>query len=141
MKAKALRQEISSELSFRYQDQFHLKELDAMEEFWEEKFPLIDTTCFDGNRYFKMNPDAITDLHNYYDIDGNVVFLNPDDEQLQVKKKKPGRPKKEEITISLDDEILLEDETTKIKVRDVTQKTKIFCPFCDHSNQNTSSYT
>lgn len=112
-----------------------LKELDKMEEFWEEKFPLIDTTCFDGNRYFKMSPNAITELHNFYDIDGNVVFLNPDDEQLQVKKKKSGKSKKEEITISLDDEILLEDETTKIKVRDITQKTRIFCPFCDHSTR------
>lgn len=112
-----------------------LKELDAMEEFWKEKFPKIDTTCFDGNRYFKMNPNAITELHNYYDIDGNIVFLNPDDEQLKVKKKKPGRPKKEEVTISLDDELLLDDETTKIKVRDVSQKTKIFCPFCDHSKR------
>lgn len=112
-----------------------LKELDAMEEFWVEKFPLIDKTCFDGNRYFKMNPNAITHLHNYTDLEGNVVFLNPDDEQLKLKKKKPGRPKKEEITISLDDEVTLEDGVTKIKVRDVSGKTKIFCPFCDHTTR------
>ena len=56
-----------------------------------------------------MNPNAITHLHNYTDLEGNVVFLNPDDEQLKRKKKKPGRPKKEEITISLDDEVTLED--------------------------------
>ena len=61
------------------------------------------------------------------------MFLDPDDEQLKVKKKKPGRPKKEEITISLDDEVTLEDGSSKIKVREVTKKTKIFCPFCDHS--------
>lgn len=112
-----------------------LKELDAMEEFWKNKFPLIDTTCFDGNRYFKMNPNAITHLHNYTDIDGNAVFLNPDDEQLQVKKKKPGRQKKEKLTISIEDEITLEDGSSKIKVSDVSQKTKIFCPFCDHTKR------
>ena len=44
-----------------------LKELDKMEEFWKEKFPLIDTTCFDGNRYFKMSPNAITHLRNFID--------------------------------------------------------------------------
>ena len=27
-----------------------LKELDAMKEFWVEKFPRIDKSCFDGNR-------------------------------------------------------------------------------------------
>ena len=112
-----------------------LKELDAMEEFWKEKFPLIDTTCFDGNRYFKMNPDAITYLHNYNDLEGNVVFLNPDDEQLKIKKKKPGRPKKEEITISLDDEVTLEDGVTREKIRNISGKTKIFCPYCDHSKR------
>ena len=112
-----------------------LKELDAMKEVWLEKFPKIDKSCFDGNRYFKMNPNAITHLHNYTDLEGNVVFLNPDDEKLKAKKKKQGRPKKEEITISLDDEITLEDGSSKIKVKDVSGKTKIFCPYCDHSKR------
>ena len=84
-----------------------------MKEVLVERFPLIDKTCFDGNRYFKMNPNADTHLHNYTDLEGNVVFLNPDDEQLKTKKKKPGRPKQEEITISLDDEVTLEDGSTK----------------------------
>ncbi len=112
-----------------------LKELDAMKDFWITKYPKIDKTCFDGNRYFKMNRDAITHLHNHTDLEGNIVFLNPDDEQLKTKKKKPGRPKQEEITISLDDEVTLEDGSTKIKVRDVSGKTKIFCPYCDHSKR------
>ena len=77
-----------------------LKELDAMEEFWKAKYPKIDPTSFDGNRYFKMSPDAITHLQNHYDLEGNVVFLNPDDEELKIKKRKPGRQKKEEITIA-----------------------------------------
>ena len=135
MKVRTLKQLISLELLFHLSRTISLKELDAMEEFWIEKFPSIDKTCFDGNRYFKMNPDAITHLHNYTDLEGNVVFLNPDDEQLKIKKKKPGRPKKEEITISLDDEVTLEDGSTRIKVRDISGKTKIFCPYCDHSKR------
>lgn len=112
-----------------------LKELDAMKELWIKKFPLIDKSCFDGNRYFKMNPNAITHLHNHTDLEGNVVFLNPDSEELKLKKKTSGKPKKKENTISLDDELTLEDGKSKIKVGDVTQKTKIFCPYCDHSKR------
>ncbi len=112
-----------------------LKELDSMEEFWKEKFPFIDTTCFDGNRYFKMSPDAITELHNYYDLEGNIVFLNPDDEEFKAKKKKPGRPKLEEATFSKLDEVTLEDGTTKEIIGNISSKTKIFCPFCDHTTR------
>ena len=108
-------------------------DLENIKEVLVERFPTIDKTCFDGNRYFKMNPDAIVHLNNFVDDEGIIVFLDPSD--IMENKKKVGRPKKEEITISLDDEILLDDEATKIKVRDVTQKTKIFCPYCDHSKR------
>src|SRR5574338_733535 len=66
----------------------------------------------------------------------NFLSLNFwDDEKLKIKKKKPGRPKKEEITISLDDEVTLEDGVTREKVRNISGKTKIFCPYCDHSKR------
>jgi len=112
-----------------------LDELGKIKEVMLERYPSLDKTCFDGNRYFKMNPNAITHLHNHMDLEGNVVFLNPDDEELKLKKRKPGRPKKEEITISLDDEVLLEDQNTKVLIRDITKKTQIFCPFCDHTTR------
>ena len=112
-----------------------LDELGKIKEVMLERYPSLDKTCFDGNRYFKMSPDAITHLRNYPDLEGNVVFLNPDDEELKTKKKKPGRPKKEEITISLDDEVTLEDGSTKELVRNISAKTKIFCPYCDHSKR------
>lgn len=108
-----------------------LDELGKIKEVMLERYPSLDKTCFDGNRYFKMNPDAITHLHNYKDDEGNVVFLNPDDEGLRKKKKKPGRPKKNEITFSLNDEVTLEDGISKVMVRDITSKTKILCPYCD----------
>lgn len=112
-----------------------LKELDVMKEFWINKYPKIDKTCFDGNRYFKMSPDAITHLHNFTDLEGNVVFLNPDDEYFKKKKRGPGRPKKEEITFSVIDEVTLEDGTSKEIIGNITSKTKIFCPFCDHTTR------
>jgi hypothetical protein len=60
-----------------------LKELESMKDYWKEKFPKIDPTSFDGNRYFKMNPNAIIHLHNFTDLDGNVVFLNPNDWKIK----------------------------------------------------------
>jgi uncharacterized pyridoxamine 5'-phosphate oxidase family protein len=110
-----------------------LDELGKIKEVMLERYPSLDKTCFDGNRYFKMNPNAETHLHNFEDDEGNLVFLNPDD--LIPEKKKPGRPKKEEITISLDDEVMLDDGSSRIKVKDISRKTRIFCPFCDHSKR------
>ncbi len=115
-----------------------LKELDAMEVFWKAKYPKIDTTCFDGNRYFKMSPSAITQMHNFTDIEGNVVFLNPDDDtfkEFKNKQKKLGRPKKNEETFSQEDEVILEDGTTREVIKNISCKTIIFCPFCDHTKR------
>ena len=75
-----MKQGISIELLFHFPDAVSLDELENIKEVLVKRFPSIDTTCFDGNRYFKMNPDAITHLHDYTDLEGNVVFLNPDDE-------------------------------------------------------------
>ncbi len=111
------------------------KELEKMKDFWKEKFPKIDPTSFDGNRYFKMNPNAITHLRNYFDLEGNIVFLNPDDEGLKAQKKKVGRPKHNEFTFSKEDEVILEDGNTREKIKDVDAGKKIFCPFCDHTTR------
>lgn len=112
-----------------------LDELSKIKEVFVERFPLIDKTCFDGNRYFKMNSDALTHLRNFDDDEGNPIFLNPDDEQLKTKKKKPGRPKKEDIYFSLNDEVVLEDGISRAKIIDVKNGTKIFCPYCDRATR------
>jgi hypothetical protein len=112
-----------------------LDELGKIREVMLERYPSLDKTCFDGNRYFKMNPNAITHLHNHFDLEGKVVFLNPDSEELKFKKKKPGRPKKEEETFSIIDEVTLEDGTSREIIGNITDKTKIFCPYCDHSKR------
>jgi len=109
-----------------------LDELGKIKEVMLERYPSLDKTCFDGNRYFKMNQDAVTHLNNFKDDEGNIVFLNPED---IIPSKKPGRPKKEEVTISLDDEVTLEDGVAREKVRNISGKTKIFCPYCDHSKR------
>jgi hypothetical protein len=111
-----------------------IDELGKIKEVMLERFPSLDKTCFDGNRYFKMNPNAITHINNFED-DGNVVFLNPDDERFRIEKKKPGRPKKEEETFSVIDEVTLEDGTSREIIGNFTGKTKIFCPYCDLSKR------
>ncbi len=103
-------------------------ELQDIKKILIERYPSIDKTCFDGNRYFKMSPSAITHLRSYTDPEGNVVFLDPD--EIVPEKRKPGRPKKEEETFSLNDEVILEDGNKEI-VGNIIDKTKIFCPFCD----------
>jgi hypothetical protein len=107
-----------------------LKELEKMKDYWKEKFPSIDPSSFDGNRYFKMNPNAITHLRDYIDIEGNVEFLNPDDILSRLKRK--SRSKSNDQEFSKNDEVILEGGD-KIIINDVGENTKIFCPFCDHT--------
>ena len=57
-------------------------------DFWVQKFPKIDSSCFQGERYYYQNAAAETHFHNFVDDDGNIVWLDPHDEQLKVKKKK-----------------------------------------------------
>ena len=53
----------------------------SCEQFWVKKFPSIDTTSFQGERYFMVNPDAEVVFHdNYVDKNGvtkEAEFLDP----------------------------------------------------------------
>jgi hypothetical protein len=113
-----------------------LEEHLGMKQFWIEKFPDIDSTCFDGNRYFKMNPDAETSMHNFTDDFGKIVFLDPGEILKRVKDNNQLRQiKAAEKKIKLDDTIRLKNNG-QIKVGDVQEKLEIFCPFCDPKNRN-----
>ena len=117
-------------------------------QFWEKKYPSIDTTSFQGNRYFMVNPVAEVVFHNtYIDKDGNTqetIFLDPYKVNMindSFKKKPVGRPKlqnNEELTndgaFSIDDSVTTK-EGNKISIRDITEKTQIICPFCDPANR------
>jgi len=102
-----------------------LGELEILKPIFTDKYPTIDTTCFDGNRYFMMNPDAITKLFNYKDCE----FLNPDELlSKEVNKKKKTNNKK---TFSITDLVKLQDKS-EVQIKDIKEKTPIFCPFCIH---------
>ncbi len=121
-----------------------LSALEASSVFWEEMFPTIDTTCFDGNRYFMVNPNAEVVFKNITGVDGNPVFLNPFRDGViseSFMKKKLGRPKQSktdnvsaEDEFSLDMEVKLKDGLM-VRVGDLIDKTEIFCPFCDHTQR------
>ncbi|MFA8451807.1 MAG: hypothetical protein ACEPOW_14020, partial [Bacteroidales bacterium] len=55
-----------------------LDEYRNMTEFWKQKFPTIDDTCFHGERFYYVARNAETYLHNSYNEFGEIVFLNPD---------------------------------------------------------------
>ncbi|MFH0734622.1 MAG: primase-helicase family protein [bacterium] len=121
----------------------------SCETFWVEKFPNIDTTSFQGNRYFMVNPAAEVVFHNTY-IDKNgttqvAMFIDPYEAKMvaeSFKKKSIGRPKLFQLdneknldgNYSIDDMVKLQDGS-EIKYRDITGKTQVLCPFCNPANR------
>ena len=121
----------------------------SCEQFWVKKFPSIDTTSFQGERYFMVNPDAEVVFHdNYVDKNGvtkEAEFLDPYEAKIvneSFKKKSVGRPKLSQVDdgekldgkFSIEDMIKLRDGS-EIKFKDITGKTQVLCPFCDPANR------
>ncbi|MDR3626197.1 MAG: DUF5906 domain-containing protein [Ignavibacteriaceae bacterium] len=114
----------------------------ATEAFWVKKFSTIDTTSFQGSRYFKVNPNAEVYFHyTYVDSTGATVeaeFLDVFKEKIileSFKKKQAGRSgkvvtEKYDGSFSIDDSVRLQDGT-EIKFKNITGKTQVLCPFCD----------
>ena len=121
-----------------------LSALEASAVFWEKMFPTIDPTCFDGNRYFMVNPNAEVLFKSITGVDDSPVFLNPVRDGViseSFMKKKAGRPKLSksnntaaEDEFSPDTEVMLKDGNM-VLVGDIKDKTEIFCPFCDHTTR------
>ena len=121
-----------------------LSAYEASQVFWLNKFPTLDTTSFQGNRYFMVNPKAEVFFHDtYVDINGDSVetrFLDPYKDGIipeSFKKKSKGRPKttgesieKSDGSFSINDTFRLEDGR-EMKYKDITGKTQVLCPFCD----------
>ena len=115
---------------------------EACQTFWHNKFPTIDTTSFQGNRYFKVNPDAEVFFHDSYtDLSGNTAqatFLDLFSENIipeSFRKKQTGRQEKDLLEkyngdFSIEDKVRLQDGT-EIWFKDIKGKTQVFCPFCD----------
>ncbi|HSP87356.1 MAG TPA: hypothetical protein VLN45_04435, partial [Ignavibacteriaceae bacterium] len=121
-----------------------LTELEDSEEFWLKKFPQIDTTCFQGNRYFMVNPDAEVIFHNFIKNE-QIIFLDALENNVIKPKKKESGKKKPKASInnkeqfSPDLEVVLNDGTFK-RIEDVTEKEQIFCPYCIHDKAHRTNY-
>jgi len=114
--------------------------------FWVKNFSTIDTTSFQGSRYFKVNPDAEVHFHDtYVDSTGTTVeanFLDVFAEKIipeSFRKKSAGNfgkeiTEKNDGSFSINDVIRLADGC-EIKYKDIIKKTQVFCPFCDHSKR------
>jgi hypothetical protein len=85
----------------------------------------IDMSFIDSNRYFKQNPDAKVYFHKKEDLLNTDYLL----ENIEQKKKVSRGPSKK--TKFGNNDILRKHDLTEIKVADVKQKERIFCPFCD----------
>lgn len=112
-----------------------------LKEFWLKKYPNLDTTCFQGERYYIMSPKAEVYFHNVIDEDGLPVFFNPYcDEVKNIKvPTATSRTKSKKIQIELFDldlEVILADNETKMKIHEIVGKTPIFCPYCIHDSEH-----
>ncbi|MDR3666419.1 MAG: DUF5906 domain-containing protein [Ignavibacteriaceae bacterium] len=125
--------------------------LEASSVFWtsNKRFPTLDPSSFQGSRYYMVNPDAIVKLHeSYINNTGETEecsFLDPFAAEMipkSFRKNLKGRPKtlatvdesKLDGSFSIDEVVRLHDGQ-EIKYRDITEKTKVFCPFCDQSKR------
>lgn len=87
----------------------------------------IDMSFMDSNRYFKQNPDAIVYFHK------KDERLNTDYLIESIKKVTKVKPVKK--TSFSNNEVFRKHDLTEIKVNDIKQKERIFCPFCDHTKR------
>ena len=69
-------------------------ELMAQKEFWMEKFSKLDTGSFQGERYYYQTPSAETHLYSYKDKEGNIIWLDPDNEEIKKWNKEKSNIKK-----------------------------------------------
>jgi hypothetical protein len=123
------------------------KELLSMTPFWIDKFPSIDESCLQGERFYYRSENAKVYLHNVTDQfdTGIPVFLSPDKilEDLIILKSQSSKSKEKSKSgnqlFDLNTELILADGKTIISVRDIKEHTAIFCPFCEHDEEHRSN--
>ncbi|MCE1168224.1 MAG: DUF5906 domain-containing protein [Sphingobacteriia bacterium] len=90
----------------------------------------IDMSFIDSNRYFKQNPDAIVYFYEKEERLSSDFLI-----QSTKKEEKTERTKRTKKTTFANSDVLLKHDHTEIKVTNVKQKERIFCPFCDHTKR------
>ncbi len=101
--------------------------------FFETRFTFLDGSSFQAERYYMIAPKAETVFHNHLDKNGETVLFDPKDiEKTPTTKKRQGKTKKASEYLSLDMDIVLDDNKTIKRLSEITIKTPVFCPFCGH---------
>lgn len=104
-----------------------LKNSGIIQELFSMNVDDIDMSFIDSNRYFKQNPNAIVYFHK------KDERLNTDYLLESVQKLVKTKPAKK--TTFDNNDVLRKQDLTEIKVSDINQKERIFCPFCDHTKR------
>lgn len=107
-------------------------------EFWLKKFPKLDTTSFQGNRYFLVNPKAEVFFHDFKDADGNTVFFDPYESKMISARQQKKKNKKSLGDFEKGDGLLKYDRTI-ITYADITEKTRVICPYCNPADRQDPS--
>lgn len=111
-----------------------------LKELWLKKFPDLDSTSFQGERYYMISPNAEVYLFNKLDENGNIIFFDPDSIETNKSKaaatKSKGRPKINNEVFPLSLEVTLADGETKKQIHEVESHTPIFCPYCIHDKEH-----
>lgn len=117
---------------------------DNLKEFWLSKFPQLDPTSFQGERYYMISPNAETYFHEFRDGEGKHVFINPEiannSGQPTGVKNKSNSTKSNEM-FKMDWEVTLSDNKTIKKVFEISSHTPVFCPFCIHDSAHRGNPT
>ena len=116
-------------------------EYEACKEVWLKRFPLIDTSSFEGSRYYMVNPNAEVHFHDYKDQTGDSAFFDPFEAgMIRASKKSKGinlaaKVKElEKLSFTPD----LEVETSagqKVLMGAITKHTPVICPFCNPADR------
>lgn len=96
-------------------------------DYLKDRFPSVDPSFGMISRYFYITDGRLYHFHN------TDKFLNPFDiisENPPLKKLGRPKDKKNTKTFTREDEVMLDDKSI-VKIGDITEKTKIYCPFCE----------
>jgi hypothetical protein len=126
-------------------------ELELLKKEFINRFPTIDASCFTKSRFWFFTPakeyyfstqTEFLDVDNFFELlqltksdeeidDAPEMFMDDEDNKNKSKKKSlTQQNSRSQYTFDLDTELLLSDKKTKVKVKDIKQKTRIFCPVC-----------
>ena len=111
------------------------QEKEDIKRYFLKQFPNVDKSCFNRDRYFFPAPCATY----YFEGEGEFVSIADISEKPKPKHSKIAPIKEDRY--SPDQEVLLFDKTTRVKIKDLTENTTIFDWHCgDEGSQSASAF-